>query len=311
MQPIFTQYSQFLKDKGCDVSWFREGLFWLDRNMVKGFLRGRQTVSLYRVRVDDDLSLSLIKHKENVDGLDLESWAETTERLEPRLRQLEADSIALLRKYGADAGKRVINTNSTGKDSMVVTHLAQKAGLRFDTYFNVTTLDVAESNRMARRNGYIHIYPNPKYKSFYSYLKAVETIPNRLNRFCCQYFKERPTIDYFADQDHLIFLFGMRNQESNQRAGYQDTTVNPLWGGKDWIGVLPIRTWTELDVWLYTLLENIEINDKYRYGYGRVGCGIACPYYTKYTWVLDQYWYPKMFRRWRDILRQDFISKNK
>ena len=38
---------------------------------------------------------------------------------------------------------------------------------------------------------------------------------------------------------------------------------------------------------------------------------IACPYYTKTTWVLDQYWYPKAYDRWRSILRKDFIENKK
>lgn len=136
-------------------------------------------------------------------------------------------------------------------------------------------------------------------------------IPSRLNRFCCQYFKENPTVDYFDGCDKLTFLFGMRNQESQLRSGYQDTIFNPKWGSRDWVGVLPIRSWSEEDVWLYILREDIEINDKYRFGYSRVGCGIACPYYTKYTWVLDQYWYPYLYNRWRDILRKTFIGDNK
>ncbi len=136
-------------------------------------------------------------------------------------------------------------------------------------------------------------------------------IPSRLNRFCCQYFKENPTVDYFDGTEGLTFLFGMRNQESQVRSGYQDTYFNPKWGSRDWIGVLPIRSWSEEDVWLYILAEGIEINDKYRFGYSRVGCGIACPYYTKYTWVLDQYWYPYLYKRWRDILRRTFINDNK
>lgn len=119
---------------------------------------------------------------------------------------------------------------------------------------------------------------------------VVQTIPSRLNRFCCQYFKENPTVDYFDPNERLVLLFGMRNQESQLRSEYGDIYINPKWGQRDWIGVLPIRSWTEEDVWLYILAENIEINDKYRFGYSRVGCGIACPYYTKYTWVLDQYW---------------------
>lgn len=38
---------------------------------------------------------------------------------------------------------------------------------------------------------------------------------------------------------------------------------------------------------------------------------IACPYYTKSTWILDEYWYPKMYNRWHKILTEDFISNNK
>lgn len=199
---------------------------------------------------------------------------------------------------------------------MVVTHLAKKAGLNFETYFNVTTLDVAESNRMAKRNGFKHILPNPEYGGFYKYIQRYDgggnqMIPSRLNRFCCNYFKESPTIDYFPNDESLIFLFGMRNQESVRRSGYKDIWKNEKWGERDWIALLPIRQWSEFDVWLYILSEDIEINDKYRYGYDRVGCGIACPNYTKYTWVLDKYWYPYLFDRWRNILRNDFINNNK
>ena len=42
-----------------------------------------------------------------------------------------------------------------------------------------------------------------------------------------------------------------------------------------------------------------------------MGCGIVCPNYTKSTWVLDKYWYPKMYERWQNILKDDFIKNNK
>lgn len=231
--------------------------------------------------------------------------------MRPHIDELERSSIALLRQYAATTDRKIINTNSTGKDSMVVTHLAEKAGLNFETYFNVTTLDVAESNRMARQNGYKRILPDPQYGGFYQYIQRYEMIPSRLNRFCCNYFKEMPTISYFPEDEKLLFLFGMRNQESARRSGYKDIWKNEKWGDRDWVALLPIRQWTEFDVWLYILSEDIEINDKYRYGYDRVGCGIACPNYTKYTWVLDKYWYPSLFSRWRDILRKDFLNNNK
>lgn len=216
-----------------------------------------------------------------------------------------------MRQYGLHTDRRIINTNSTGKDSMVVTYLAKKAGLNFETFFNVTTLDVAESNQMAKRNRYQHIFPDPQYGGFYKYIHDSGIIPTRFTRFCCTYFKEKPTIDYFLADDRLLFLFGIRNEESSQRSNYDDITKNPMWGDRDWISVLPIRKWTELDIWLYILAKDIEVNPKYKYGYTRVGCGIACPYYTKYTWVLDKFWYPYLYNRWRDILCSDFVSNNK
>lgn len=311
MQPVFPEYIQFLKSHNCDTNWFRENTFWLDNNIVKAFKRGGQIVSLYRVSVDDNLCLTLTKHKQNKNFDYFETWQKTIQRNQDRLCQIEQDSISLLRQQGLNTDRRIINTNSTGKDSMVATYLAKKAGLNFEIFFNVTTLDVAESNQMAKRNGYQHIFPDPQYGGFYQYVHNSGMIPNRFTRFCCQYFKERPTVDYFNADEKLLLVFGIRNEESNQRSNYDDIIKNPLWGNRDWIGVLPIRKWTELDIWLYILAENIEINPKYKYGYTRVGCGIACPYYTKYTWVLDKYWYPYLYNRWRDILRNDFVSNNK
>jgi hypothetical protein len=37
----------------------------------------------------------------------------------------------------------------------------------------------------------------------------------------------------------------------------------------------------------------------------------VCPNYSKSTWVLDEYWYPYLFNRWRNILKEDFINNNK
>ena len=266
---------------------------------------------MFRITVDDYLNLSLKKHRTNKRDTEFESWKETISRNQEHLKEIESQSLSLLYKYCIDTDRRIINTNSTGKDSMVVTYLANKAGIVCETYFNVTTLDVAESNLMAKENGFKHIYPDPQYGGFYQYVHNSGIIPTRFARFCCTYFKEKPTVDYFPAEERLLFLFGIRNEESNQRSNYQDITKNPLWGERDWIGVLPIRKWTELDIWLYILSEKIEINPKYKYGYTRVGCGIACPYYTKYTWVLDKYWYPYLYSRWRDILKKDFIEKNK
>ena len=181
------------------------------------------------------------KHRTNKGYVEFESWNETICRNQEHLKEIEYESISLLQEYCISTERKIVNTNSTGKDSMVVSHLVKKAGVSCETYFNVTTLDVAESNQMAKRNGFKHIYPDPQYEGFYKYVHSSGIIPTRFARFCCTYFKEKPTVDYFSADDRLLFLFGIRNEESSQRSNYNDITKNPMWGDRDWIGVLPIR----------------------------------------------------------------------
>ena len=113
-------------------------------------------------------------------------------------------------------------------------------------------------------------------------------------------------------QQSLLWM-GMRNDESLTRKAYEDVWVNKAEWGNDtcWKGILPIRKWTELDVWLYTVWKKIPVNPKYKKGYSRVGCHCACPYYSKSTWILDKYWYPNGYQRWREILKKDFIENKK
>ncbi len=300
------------RDKGLDIN-IEEGTYWFDNQIIKTFDHNGELCYLYRIKTSDDLQLSIAKHKDfnKHKNKQFETWQETLHRLSSHLEELENESIQLLKEYGLHTDRIIIDTNSTGKDSMVKTYLANKAGLKFDTYFNVTTLDVPESNKMAKELDYKRTYPNKRYGGFYQWIEKENIIPSRLNRCCCQYFKENPTIDSFNDNEKILFLFGMRNDESNARSEYTDIWKNHKWGNRDWIGLLPIRKWTDLDIWLYIFKENIPINGKYLYGYDRVGCGIACPNYTRTTWVLDQYYYPKMYDRWQRIIKEDFIKNNK
>lgn len=314
IQPIFKEYIQFLKDHNIDLP-IEEGKYWLDNGLIKAFDKNTGDLyTLYKYKVFDDLSINITKHKEYNKNKDksFETWNETVSRYNKHLNILENESITLLQQYGLNTDRKIVDTNSTGKDSMVKTHLANKAGLIFQTYFNVTTLDVGQSTIMAKEQKYEFTFPEDKYGGFYQWRERNNIIPSRLNRCCCKYFKEDATIHSFNSKEKLLFLFGMRNDESNSRSEYQDIWVNNKWGKeRDWIGLLPIRQWTDLDIWLYILRENIPINEKYKMGYSRVGCAIACPNYGKSTWVLDKYWYPKMYERWQNILKKDFIHNNK
>lgn len=200
-----------------------------------------------------------------------------------------------------------------GKDSKLVEHLLNKVTTNYRKIFNNTTLDCAEVYKEAKQSGAEIITPTDndgKPLSFYNSLDYYG-IPTRFYRWCCNTFKENGTFQYLNGNHNILFMMGMRNEESSTRSGYEFEYTNPNWKDNSWVGCLPIRKWKEVELWLYTIHNSIPINQKYKRGYSRVGCNIACPYYTKSTWLLDKYWYTKNFNRWHDILAQDFVDNEK
>lgn len=177
--------------------------------------------------------------------------------------------------------------------------------------FNNTSLDVSDTYKMVKSHP-DWIITNPEV-GFYKWVKKQMFIPTRFSRACCGIFKEGASINYFKNNnsDKLLQFMGVRNEESQTRSNRQYIEHNPKWSNPNWISCNPIRKWSDLDVWLYIIKENIEINPKYKKGYSRVGCGIACPFYTKSTWILDKYWYPKMYERWHKIVEEVFLDSKR
>lgn len=308
MLPIFNDYISFLKDKSPELEFLQEGYYWYDKSIIKAFDSEGNTVKIARLKIDDDLNIT-VKHY-NKKYASLESWEQTVNRHKDELYKLEQESRELImdsiHKYW-DRNLAVLS--SGGKDSSVTTFLVRSCIPTPEIIFNNTSLDCADT--------YLHIKKEPNLtiinpqKGFYQWRKEINFVPTRFARVCCKYFKEGAMVDYLPEDSKYLFFMGMRNQESAKRSEYGDEWKNNKWGDRDWNAILPIRKWTELQIWLYILQNNIDINPKYKKGYSRVGCVIACPYYTKSTWVLDKYWYPKAYDRWQNILRDDFRSNNK
>lgn len=311
MNPIFKEYCKFLKDT-VDLE-LEEGYFWLDNQIIKAFDKQGNIHKLYRIVIDNDLSTSYkIPHNyETIEDFDLASWSDIIEMNLPHLEQIEKESKQLIyEKMEKFNGFIPLVPVSMGKDSQVTCHLVRECYPDAKAIFNNTTLDCADTYLMAKK------FPNceimtPK-QGFYQYIKEVQMIPTRFSRFCCRIFKAGEMVNQLDHNAPYLMFMGMRNEESNTRSGYGDEWINEAeWRDTKWQGILPIRIWSELDVWLYTLWRGIEINLKYKKGYARVGCHVACPYYTKSTWILDKYWYPTMRLRWEAILKEDFINNKK
>lgn len=315
MNPIYNEYLTFLRDTTKQpLEDLKEGYFWLDKSIIKGFDKQGNEHKFYRVKIEnllERLDCTKLKSYDNISDVDLASWQDLIELQKEHLTQLEADSLELIKEKTEKFNTYTsIIPVSMGKDSMLTCHLVRKLYPKTKAIFNNTSLDCADTYRMVKTFPNCEIM-NPE-KGFYQYIKEQNIIFNRISRGCCRIFKVGEMVRRLDHNKPYLMWMGMRNEESNTRSGYQDEWVNEAeWGNTCWQGILPIRKWDEIDVWLYTIWRNIEINSKYKKGYSRVGCAVSCPYYTKSTWILDKYWYPTMRNRWENILREDFISNSK
>lgn len=308
MLPIFDEYIKFLNNNTDELKFLKEGYYWYDKSIIKAFDVNGNLNKIARIYYTDDLKVN-VKHY-NYKDIQLESWEDTIKRHEEELIKLENNSKELILNSLQNYPDRIISVlSSGGKDSSVTTHLVRSVYPEVKIIFNNTSLDCADTYLHIKKEDNLTII-NPK-EGFYQWRKRLNFIPTRFARACCNIFKEGAMVNYLSKDDKYLFFMGMRNQESSKRSNYGDEWKNHKWESKDWDAILPIRKWSELQIWLYILKNNIDINPKYKKGYSRVGCAIACPYYTKSTWVLDRYWYPKAYDRWQEILKNDFVNNNK
>lgn len=316
MLPVFNEYINFLKSKGLDQYLeenklnfnIEEGYLWVDMQIIRGYDKNGEQVKVLRVNVDDELNVTFKHYKKNLPYLI--TWDQLIEKHKDRLNELEQYSTNVVKKYANEFKQReMIILTSGGKDSVLTEHIVKSKLKNVRLIFNNTSLDCADTYKYIKSKKDVEIL-NPKI-GFYQWRKTQDLIPTRFARECCRIFKEGETKEYLSENEEILFFMGMRNSESSGRSGYGDLWKNKKWGQRAWDAILPIRKWNDMDVWLYTLRENLYINTKYKKGYQRVGCAIACPYYSKSTWVLDEYWYPTMYDRWYNILKDDFYKHQK
>lgn len=319
MLPIFTEYRKMLKDFGVDLSNYDENKLWVDRLIIRGIGKDGEVKKICRLKVTEELDYEYKFYSNIPKNDELETWEETYGRMcnEISVKEIESDKIIreIVTKYYND-GYDVIIPTSMGKDSKLTEYLYNQAVgyIPKEIIFNNTTMDSAEVYKEVKSRPEINIVTvknsDGTNRSFYNMVKK-HGLPNRTLRWCCDYFKEGGTAQYMKYRDNLLLIMGMRNEESSTRSNYDFLWRNIQWENETWQGLLPIRKWTELELWLYTIHNNIPINQKYKMGYSRVGCAIACPFYTKSTWVLDKYWYPTQFKRFHNMLDDDFTKGEK
>lgn len=209
---------------------------------------------------------------------------------------------------------------SGGKDSQVLYHIAEMAGVKFHAEMQVTTLDPPELMAFVRKN-----YPDVKLNrpeiNFYKLIEKKKMLPLRQVRYCCSVLKEQAGAG-------TCTLLGVRSAESAKRAtrkeveqiGKKGELFNlDQWnrnneqgiecvGGKDKIVISPIFNWTNRDIWEFIRGNNIEYCKLYDEGFHRIGC-LFCPMKSDKIKAKERQRYPKVERTIKRSI-QDLIDTN-
>lgn len=201
------------------------------------------------------------------------------------LRQLEAESIHIFREVAAEFENPVM-LYSVGKDSSVLLHLARKAfhpaKLPFPLLHVNTTWKFREMiefrDRIAKEYGFeLLSYTNPdgmdnKITPFthgsakYTDIMKTQALKQALDKYQFDAaFGGARRDEEKSRAKERVFSFRDKNHRwdpKNQRPELWNI-YNPQINKGESIRVFPMSNWTELDIWQYIYMEDIEIPSLY------------------------------------------------
>lgn len=93
-------------------------------------------------------------------------------------------------------------------------------------------------------------------------------------RWCTRILKLRPLREYYSKRGARFVIDGARALESESRAATPRVGINPVIPFVK--RLLPIHSWSRLEVQLYARLRDLPVNTLYGEGLHRIGC-ILCP----------------------------------
>lgn len=253
-------------------------------------------------------------HYDAVDAELLAGYRQALEVNRAYLNELEDRAFIFVQQVAKRYNRRLQMVSfSGGKDSTAVSHLVRRALGRADVLhvFGDTTLE--DPNTYAyveafRRDNPLVPFLEARAEHDFHHLVDEMGPPSRRIRWCCTIFKAGPInnlLQTLGDNVRVLTFYGIRHAESAQRADYHAVTVGAKIGTQ--ITASPIIDWSEFDVWLYLLLNQVPFNDSYRLGYTRVGCWL-CPLNSEWSDMLAAMFFPEDSQRWRTQLVQ-FATK--
>lgn len=214
---------------------------------------------------------------------------------------------------------------SGGKDSQVIYALAKMAGVKFQAYYNITTVDPPELVHFIRKE-YPEVTMVQPRTSMWRLITKKKYPPTRKVRYCCSELKER------GGQGRFV-VTGVRWQESKNRRnrglaevlGPKEPKIIFLNNDNDEsrrmiescqlkgkYALNPIIDWSEDEVWYFIHRYIKKYCVLYDKGFRRLGC-IGCPLASirQRKWELSLYpaYRRAYLRAFEQLLKERDINK--
>lgn len=189
---------------------------------------------------------------------------------------------------------------SGGKDSCVIKELAKMSNVKFEAWYNCTTIDPSELVRFIKS-----VHPDVKWNlpKFGNMMHRVATRrsqpPTRLARWCCAEYKE-------GGGGKKIKIFGVRADESRARAKRWKEIALDTNGV---LSVCPIVYWSDIDVWEFLKSKNVPYCSLYDEGWTRLGC-VGCPLASRERQKQEFARWPAFERNWKKAIIKNWENLN-
>lgn len=313
IKPVYPQEIDFIKHlfKGMLSNKVNGLNYWVNTNNNTYFLNGKPFFKLNNSNEGiDNLKIQfLTKNKPRVKRRSTEEIRVRIKKAnEAYIKSMQYEAESFIREVADKYRKRTFVVSfSGGKDSITVSHLVMSAFGRSDVLhlFADTSLELTDTydfiNSFQRNHPLTPFYTCKSSLNFFETAKQIGS-PSRIQRWCCTTHKTNPLADFISlvnPKNGVLAFDGVRKSESTRRSKYfRISTKHKI---KNEILASPIIEWTDIQVWLYLLYHNLQINESYLKGFRRVGC-FYCPFNSVWSEIMIQNFYPAQYQNWQKFL---------
>jgi len=173
-------------------------------------------------------------------------------------------AVELLRLHEPEEGYYV--AFSGGKDSTAIKWLVEQAGVKFEAWYNNTTIDPPELVRFIKKQHPDVQWNQPEMPMMTMVATAPKVPPTRSGRWCCSVYKE-------GGGSGRVKVMGVRAAESKRRAMNWRELAEDMHGNPT---ICPIVYWSDAHVWELLKGRQVPYCTLYDEGFTRLGC-VGCP----------------------------------